>query len=139
MDDRMIEEGLKRIRRSVEKEELEKTQTNQAQEQVEHETARAVLTEEEEAQQNARIKAAHPNDVCPVCGTHVVDARYLVDPGMSAVVCGVCHVMFMPQSRYDLAVNTLKSLQQKQESPVAIPIDSKRVVVPKIVPMRKKI
>jgi len=132
MDEKMIEEGLKRIRRNVEKEELEKATAAQEEEKAAHEADLAVLTDEEERLQNEKMKQMYPEDVCPVCGVHVVDARYLVDTNLSAVTCGNCHVLFMPNSRYELAVGMLKTMQQKKTS------QPQHIVVPKVVPIMRK-
>jgi len=137
MDERRIEEGLKRIHRQAEQEEIRKTAKAEQEPQLTRDEL-AILSREEEARQNERIKKAHPDDVCPVCSTHVADARYLVDPENNCVICGNCRVKFMPKSMYDLAVQALERLQQKKVNESIEKKDEDRIIVPKIVPNIKK-
>lgn len=132
MDQKMIEEGLKRLQRAVEKEELEKKikeQTEAPKQPIEAVNEDGILTEEEEEKQNEALRSNYPNDICPVCQTHVVDARYLVIATMGAVVCGICQSIFMPKSRYDEAVKMMEQRRRAKESNIIVP---KNAVVPKI-------
>lgn len=134
MDQVRIEEGLKRLQRAAEKEKIEQ-KLKEAEEATKHvepddKPDDGILTEEEEKRQNEILRTQHPDDICPVCQTHVVDGRYLVMQNIGAIVCGVCQNIFMPKSRYDDAVKSLERRRRSKEQIVETP--DKEIIVPKV-------
>ena len=89
-----------------------------------------VLSKEEEKKQNAEIKKQFPHDVCPLCHTHIVDARYLVIPQAGLVVCGDCGNAYMPKSRKDDAVRML--MQKMEEDQAGLISSPSPIIVPKV-------
>jgi len=126
MDQKRIEEGLKRLERNVEVEKVEKLKKQQEAEQEEQVQTVRVLSEEEAANRDAVMKEKYPEDRCSQCKTHVVDGRYLVLPHMGAIVCGVCRNIFMPKSKYDEALDILVNRMREEESKIVVP--EKRVI-----------
>jgi hypothetical protein len=134
MDQKRIEDGLKRLERAVEKEELEK-KVKIAEEAApiaptDQPVGDGILTEEEEHRQNMLLKEQYPDDICPVCHTHIVDGRYLIIPQMGAVVCGQCQNIYMPKGRYDEAVKVLEKRKVTKSSGIVAPPSD--LVVPKV-------
>lgn len=117
-----IEAGLERLKRAADKEKIEE-EAKAVEEAVELvEENRAVLSREEEGRQNEIIREKFPNDVCPACDVHVVDARYLALPqAQGIVVCGNCGNLFMPKSRLDLSIQILEEAQEKKGSQLVVP------------------
>lgn len=131
MDQKKIEEGLKRLERAVAVEKEEKLIKKQEEEKQEQEEGLDILSREEEDRQNAALKEQFPDDICPVCGVHVTDARYLIIPGIGGgvVCCGNCYTLYMPKSRYFIALGALESAIEEASRRVQ-PV--KAAAIPKI-------
>jgi DNA repair exonuclease SbcCD ATPase subunit len=70
---------------------------------------------EEAIQEKAKIQ--YPDDICPVCNTHIIDNDYLFIAPLSLAICGKCRNAFMPKSKFDQA----KEVLEKEESPITVP------------------
>lgn len=125
LTDEEIEKGLERIRRSKELEDAEAEKKRQEEEKRAVELETSILSNEEEKAQNERQRAEHPEDICPVCNVHVVDARYMYLPIFNVIICGNCHAWFTPESKFGGLVETLqKNIEDRA--------DTSRITVPKL-------